>query len=151
MDIQFYHLLATTLERALPQLVQKALQADYRLQITCRDTSIMKMVDERLWDYDPDSFLPHGTEKEPEAHRQPILLSVSGENLNHANLLLITDGRPLPEEGQESGFARVLDVFNGHDESAVQAARQRWKDYKEAGHTMAYIRQMPDGSWQKQA
>lgn len=150
MDIQFYHLLATTLERALPQLLNKALQAEYRVQISCRDRSTVKMLDARLWDYDPASFLPHGVEEEDHAERQPILLGVSDENKNQAQLRVITDGRTL-EMDALNGYQRVLDVFNGNDETATVQARERWKHYKTTDHNLSYIRQMPDGSWKKQA
>ena len=45
-------------------------------------------------------------------------------------------------------FDRVFDLFDGNDESAVIAARERWTEAKRAGHTLAYWQQTA-GGWEK--
>jgi DNA polymerase-3 subunit chi len=50
-----------------------------------------------------------------------------------------------------SKFDRVLDLFDGHDQEAVQAARVRWKARQDAGHDLAYWQQSPTGGWEKKA
>jgi len=47
----------------------------------------------------------------------------------------------------KDSFARCVDMFDGRDEAAVQAARQRWKDGKAAGHTTTYWQQGERGGW----
>jgi DNA polymerase-3 subunit chi len=44
----------------------------------------------------------------------------------------------------------VLDLFDGGDEVAVAAARERWRAAKAAGHDLAYWQQGPRG-WEKKA
>ena len=41
-------------------------------------------------------------------------------------------------------------LFDGRDEAAVQAARERWKGLKAEEHNVTYWRQDDEGRWAKQ-
>lgn len=144
--IQFYHLLTTPLERALPKLMEKAYSAGMRA-VVWGEAEQVKRLDGALWTYDPGSFLPHGTSADPQPERQPVYLTEKEENPNHATLLVVTDGRSVQGEG--AAFERVFDIFDGSDEEAVTAARARWKSYKDKGYALTYIKQKDDGGWEK--
>jgi DNA polymerase-3 subunit chi len=47
-------------------------------------------------------------------------------------------------------FERCFELFDGNDDAAVQAARERWKNYKEAGHITTYWQQGERG-WEQKA
>ena len=147
-EVQFYHLLATPLERALPKLMEKALESGFRILILAESEEKTESLNRLLWTYNPNSFLPHGSGKDAHAERQPIYLTYKPENPNKADLLVVTDGSELDEL---SDFKRVLDIFDGADGDAVSAARKRWKAYKDAGHQLTYIKQTPKGGWQQMA
>lgn len=147
-DIRFYHLTATPLERALPQLLEKALGAGFRAVVKVADETGADALNTQLWTYNPNSFLPHGSPKDGNAAEQPVYLSATEENPNGAKLLAVTDGStPSAPESYE----RVLDLFDGSDENAVQAARTRWKTYKDAGHALQYWQQTETGGWTQKA
>ena len=143
--IQFYHLTATPLGRALPKLMEKALAGGFRALVVTQPEHV-EQVDDLLWTYDPASFLPHGSEKAGRLEAQPILISAQAENRNGATLLVITDGR---SESTPDNWARILDIFDGKDAEAVAAARQRWTAYKEQGHELSYLKQTENGGWQQ--
>lgn len=142
--IQFYHLITTPLERALPKLMEKALGQNMRVVVRGTAPQV-KRLDEALWTYDPNSFLPHGTSADPLPQRQPIYLTASDENPNDATLLVMADGKRYEGEG---GFTRIFDIFDGADEDALNAARFRWKSYKDKGYPLTYIKQKDDGGWE---
>lgn len=146
--VQFYHLRSTSRERAVPKLMEKALASGSRVVVIAESDASLKALSAALWTNDPNSFLPHGTTREPHADQQPILLTLADENPNNADILCVLDGvspASLPD------YAKVLDVFDGGDEQAVLAARQRWTRYKEAGHTLQYVKQQPGGGWKMEA
>lgn len=146
--VQFYHLRSTSRERAVPKLMEKALGTGSRVVVMANSDAALKALSEALWVNDPDSFLPHGTAREPFADQQPIILTLADENPNNADILCVLDGvspESLPR------YAKVLDVFDGSDDIAVAAARQRWTRYKEAGHTLQYVQQQPGGGWKVEA
>lgn len=145
--IQFYHLLHTPLAQALPKLLEKAMQAGMRAVVVSDSESKLQHLSDRLWDAQPDSFLAHGMAPD-DAAQQPVWLSLSQENPNQANLLAITDGSAAQDV---SGWDKVLDLFDGHDEQALQAARARWKAYKDAGVKLQYIQQQEGGGWKVMA
>ena len=92
--------------------------------------------------------LPHGSAKDGNAARQPVFLSTTMEAPNEANVLCVASGKiaPAPEK-----FERILDVFDGGNAEAVAQARTRWKQYKDGGHNVTYMRQGEDGAWENAA
>lgn len=149
VEIQFYHLQSSPLEVALPKLLQKACERQMRSLIKTRDMAQAKQLSDKVWTHDPNSFLPHGLAGEKQAEVQPILIGNALDNANASTLLFVTDGTSL--EAIPEGVTRVIDMFHGADSEAVQAARARWKQYKDAGHTITYYQQTAQGGWQKKA
>ena len=147
-DIQFYHLLSTSLERALPKLLEKALAGEFRVLVRVESEARGEQLNTELWTYNPNNFLPHGTAKDGFAEEQPIYITAGQENPNNANLLVITDGSK-PESF--NGFTRMLDIFDGANDDSVTKARARWSQYKNEGHNLTYIKQTSAGGWEKMA
>ncbi|MGC1301181.1 MAG: DNA polymerase III subunit chi [Caulobacteraceae bacterium] len=147
-EVWFYHLERTGLDQALPELLEKTLGRGWRALVRSGDRNRIEHLDGWLWTYRPDSFLPHGRADEPQADRQPVLLSMTGENLNGAQALFLLDDA---EPGALDAYARCLILFDGRDEGAVAAARGRWREVKAAGHEVAYWKQSEEGAWRKQA
>ncbi len=146
-DIRFYQLLATPLEAALPKLLEKALERGMRAAVAAGTADRSQALDAALWTYAADSFLPHGRAPESAAD-QPIWIAPGIENPNGAVLLVILDGQ-IPARFED--WERVCDMFDGSDETALEAARARWKTLKAAGHALSYWRQTPAGGWEKAA
>ncbi len=146
--IQFYHLLTTPLERALPKLLEKAVAGGFKTLLVADSEEYIDHLNEVLWTYDPSSFLPHGSTKEPNPQAQPILLSSSLEPLNEAKLLVVVNGA-VPDPS--APFERIIDIFDGNNQQALESARTRWSTYKKGGHDMAYLRQTQSGGWEKAA
>lgn len=142
--VQFYHLTATPLERALPKLLEKATAAGMRSLVVANNDERMEQLNQLLWTYDQGSFLPHGSTRDGHAEQQPILLSTDAAPANGARLLVVTDGRMA-----EGEFERVLDMFDGNDPEAIASARSRWTLYKNNGHEISYMRQTETGGWER--
>ena len=104
-------------------------------------------IDEHLWTWREESFLAHGRADEPNAERQPILLTQSMENPNGAQALFIVDGSDL---GATETYQRCFIIFDGRDDTALTGARERWKGLKGQGANLAYWKQTDEG-WQKAA
>ena len=145
-DIGFYHLTRTPLERALPKILEKVLASGARAVVRAGSGERVAFLDGALWTYRPDSFLPHGSARDGEAAQQPIWLTTAEENPNGATILVLTDGT---EAGDLDSFERCVDMFDGNDVDAVDAARARWTAYKDAGHALAYWQQNEKGGWEQ--
>lgn len=145
-EINFYHLTFSPLERALPKLLERTLEGGKRALVLAASEARVDALNSQLWTYEERGWLPHGSAKDGHAEQQPIWLTDNIENPNGASFLFLTDGSEHPEV---AAFERVFELFDGRDDAAVQAARDRWKRYREAGHTLAYWRQDDDGRWEK--
>lgn len=145
-QISFYHLTSTPMQRALPKLLEKVVGGGHRALVLTTSEEEAEQLNQLLWTYDQDSFLPHGSLKDGRAEDQPILLSAETTPLNNANMLLVTNGQTVE---QPEHFERVLDIFDGNNAEAVAAARTRWTTYKNAGHTLTYQQQTATGGWEQ--
>lgn len=147
-QIGFYHLLRLPLEQALPRLLDKALAAGHRVVVLAGSAERVEYLNGLLWTYDPESWLPHGSARDGDAASHPIWLTDRDENPNGADVLVMCDGAA---SDRVADFTRCLDLFDGNDTHAVQAARERWKRWKAEGHQLVYYQQSPSGGWEEKA
>ncbi len=145
-EIGFYHLTRSTLEEALPRLLEKILASGQRAVLRCPDKARVDSLDRALWTYGQDSFLPHGSRADGHAEAQPIFLTESEDRPNAAAVLVLVEGAPV---GDLSAYARCLDMFDGNDAAAVEAARERWRRARAEGHRLVYWQQNERGGWVK--
>jgi DNA polymerase-3 subunit chi len=146
-EVWFYHLEQTALDQALPELLEKTLARGWRALVRSPVSGRLQHLDDWLWRYRDDSFLAHGLADGTDPARQPVLLSPTPDNPNGAEALFLLDDA---EPGDLSAYARCLILFEGRDEAAVAAARQRWREIKAAGHAASYWRQSEQGAWRKE-
>ena len=145
-QVGFYHLHHLPLEQALPRLLEKALAAGFRAVVMAGSAERVAFLDDLLWTYTDESWLPHGSARDGEPDLQPVWLTDAEENPNGATLLVLCDGaRPAGLEG----YVRCLDLFDGNDAEALAAARDRWRRCKADGHELVYYQQTPSGGWQE--
>ncbi|MGG7517069.1 DNA polymerase III subunit chi [Allorhizobium undicola] len=147
-QILFYHLTETRLEDALPALLEKSLERGWRVAVEMRDPARRDRLDQHLWTYRDESFLPHGTDIASYPERQPVLLTLRADNDNQANVRFYVDG------AKPSGaldYERVVFVFDGHDQEELDLARAEWKRLKAEGNDLTYWQQSPQGRWEKKA
>ena len=138
MQVDFYHLARSPIERVLPAICEKVLQGDGRLLVVA-DESQLARLDEQLWTYAPDSFLPHGRDN-PE--NQPVLLAAEPEPKNGAANIAITDGKWRDEA---LGFERAFYFF---DTGALDEAREAWRALSgKDGVERRYWKQDEQGRW----
>lgn len=142
--IQFYHLLSTSRERAVPKLMEKALSSGAKVVMFASADAPLKTMSDALWTVDPASFLPHGSRRDGYVSEQPIYLTSTEENPNDAEILCILDGS---SPASITHYSKVLDVFDGSREDEVASARARWASYKSQGFALQYVKQQPGGGW----
>ena len=146
-EIAFYHLQKSSLDSVLPRLLARTLDQGKRALVLAGSDTRVENLTAMLWTFDPASWLPHGSAKDGRPADQPIWLAVQPDNLNRADFLFLTDGT----EADPGSYERCFDLFDGNDDSAVAAARERWKKLREGGHTLTYWQQNERGAWEKKA
>ena len=109
-------------------LVAKAFAAEQACLILSTDLAQAEELDDLLWSFDPESFIPHQLAGQGEDDSEvPVLIVPPG---------VVTPPRPLlmnlREEPVEGEFERVLEIVPA-DESARSGSRERWQTYRERG------------------
>ncbi|HEX9963974.1 MAG TPA: DNA polymerase III subunit chi [Allosphingosinicella sp.] len=138
MIVDFYHLTASPLERVLPSIAEEVVAGGERLLVVA-EGGVLARLDELLWSYAKDSFLPHGREK-PES--QPVFLSSEPEAANGATNIALADGRWRDEA---LGFKRTFYFF---DDEGREGARGAWRALKGRSEVEArYWKQDERGKW----
>ncbi|MGL4727159.1 MAG: DNA polymerase III subunit chi [Bosea sp. (in: a-proteobacteria)] len=145
----FYHLQRQPLERVLPVLLERTLARGWKAVVQAGGEERLAALDDHLWTFSEESFLPHVTDKEADAALNPIVLTLSDENPNGAQVRFCVDGVGLPQE--TTGYERLMLIFDGNDDEALASARSEWKRAKDAGLSASYWQQDEQGKWDKKA
>jgi DNA polymerase III subunit chi len=148
-EVLFYHLQRQALEAVLPTLLEKSLERGWRALVRATTDERLAALDDHLWTYSDESFLPHATDREPDPAEQPVVLTLGDRNPNGAAVLFLVEGAPVPEDA--SAYERLVLMFDGNDTDALATAREEWRRVKAAGYEATYWQQDERGRWQKKA
>lgn len=147
-EVRFYHLTKQNLDQALPLFLTKAYASQKNIVVQLGDKKEVERMNTHLWNYRGDSFLPHGCHKEGNAENQPIWLTRQQENPNNAKIIVLTQGTHVDSL---NGYDLCCIMLDGRSDDQVQAARVKWKAYKEQGLNITYWMQSETGSWEQKA
>jgi len=148
-EVLFYHLQRQPLEAALPALIEKSVGRGWRVAVQAATEERLAALDDRLWTYAEDSFLPHCTDREPDAADQPVVLTLGEANPNGAVIRFLVEGAAVPSDA--TAYERLVVMFDGNDEDALVRARDQWRMLKAAGCQATYWQQDARGRWEKKA
>jgi len=146
-EMLFYHLERQPVAQALVALLERSLERNWRVVVQTVSDERLEALDSHLWTYRDDSFLPHGTFREPHAAEQPVLLTTDEANPNGATVRFLIDGAPVPPDAES--YQRIVLMFDGNDPDAVDDARQRWREAKARGLDCTYWQADDSGRWAK--
>lgn len=146
MQVDFYHLANSPVGEVLPRIAERVLAGDARLLVVSGDDALLAKLDRQLWDYTPESFLPHGREGAGDDTRQPILLSASIVAANGARNVALADG---VWRDAALHFDRAFYLF---DDARLGDARGGWRALGgKADVERRFWKQDDAGKWKQQA
>jgi len=137
------------LASALPLVLEKALERGWRTVVQTVDDLRLKALDDLLWTYKPEAFLPHATARDANAAAQPVLLTTDVSNANGAVLRIYVEGAEIELSPPAKGYERVILMFDGSNEAELDAARRQWSRLKGQGFSLAYWQQSEAGRWER--
>ncbi len=151
-EVFFYHLEKQSLDDVLPGLIERTLARGWRALIRAESAERAQALDNLLWTWSEESFLPHAQLGDGVPANQPVLIAVEEGNPNRADVLFLVGGTvPQSWQGEPADFARLVVLFDGRDESALSGARAAWSAARQCGHDTTYWQQSAGGRWEKQA
>ena len=110
------------------ELAKRGFAANLPILVLARDAAQAEALDDLMWSFDPDEYLPHQIAELDEGDDDtPILISTPDMDIPARTLLInLRDAAP------NGNFERVLEVVPA-DESARGPLRERWKHYQSLG------------------
>ncbi|HEX4158120.1 MAG TPA: DNA polymerase III subunit chi [Rhizomicrobium sp.] len=151
-EVLFYHLERQSLDEVLPGLVERTLARGWRALIRADSAERAQAIDNLLWTWSEESFLPHAQAGDGDPAKQPVLIAVEDVNPGRADVLFLVGGMaPRSWDGEATEFKRIVVLFDGRDASALSGARTAWSAARQSGHDATYWRQSAGGRWEKQA
>ena len=114
--------------RLVCELVKKAFAADQPTLILARDRSQAEALDDLLWAFEADAYIPHQIAGEDEDEDNTPVLIASPDTDSPIRPLIIN----LRDEAFAGACERVLEVVPA-DPAARDPLRRRWKDYQARG------------------
>lgn len=109
------------------ELARKAHDANLWTLVLARDAEQAQQLDELLWEFDEDAYIPHQIAGDEEDELAPVLIA-SPDTDTPLRPLVIN----LRDEPVAGSFDRVLEVVPA-DDSARGPLRERWKQYQARG------------------
>ena len=110
------------------ELARKACDANLPTLVLARDATQAEQLDDLLWSFEPDAFIPHQIAGREDDEEEAIVLIATPDTDTPLRPLVI-NLRDAPVDGV---FDRVLEVVPA-DDSARGPLRERWTQYKARG------------------
>ena len=148
-ELLFFHLQSRPLEQVLPTILDRAVSRGQKVVVEVSSQERLSALDDHLWTYSDESFLPHVTAMEADAAENPVVLTTQPHNPNAAQVRICAEGVRIPDV--MDGYDRVVLIFDGDDPDALTAAREDWKKAKALNLAASYWQQDDTGRWEKKA
>jgi DNA polymerase-3 subunit chi len=145
-EIFFYHLTQTRLEVALPKILERALSADWSIELRTGVEANLDAISDAIWKGPDESFLPHCFQGNDNLQENPIVISKS-PLLEIRDCLVVVE-RAEVTKNEVGKFKRVCLLFDSKNEVELTSARECWKSLSGAGLKTVYWAE-DRGQWKK--
>jgi DNA polymerase-3 subunit chi len=152
-EIAFYHLTRFTAAETLPALLERSRARGWRAIVQATSDASLAKLDQDLWSYRPESFLPHGAKADGAPETQPVYLTCENDNPNDADVRFFIEGARLAPAlaGPGAPRQRAALLFDGRDDAELADARAQWKELRDLGYSLVYHQQSESGGWEEKA
>lgn len=114
------------------RLVDKAMRRGNRVFINVVDLATARILDELLWSFRPESFIPHAIINTEDAAEVPVVISPGQDQAGHHDLLINLTA-DLPEFF--SRFQRMAEVVV-QNAAVLEATRRHYTFFRSRGYPL---------------
>ena len=145
-QIIFYSTAPLQVEKTLFALLEKSLEKGNKSLLLFKDKEKCLSVNEQLWTYKQNSFLPHISEDDQiyDNIDVPVYLSTKNENPFKAELLFSIDGF-LPDNIDH--FERVIIIIDVNDELLNEKYKNYYLDINKNFEDIVFYKSDDNGKW----
>lgn len=145
-QIIFYSTAPLQVEKTLFALLEKSLEKGNKSLLLFKDKEKCLSINEQLWTYKQNSFLPHISEDDQiyDNIDVPVYLSTKNENPFKAELLFSIDGF-LPDNIDH--FERVIIIIDVNDEILNEKYKNYYLDINKNFEDIVFYKSDDNGKW----
>ena len=145
-QIIFYSTAPLQVEKTLFALLEKSLEKGNKSLLLFKDKEKCLSINEQLWTYKQNSFLPHISEDDQiyDNIDVPVYLSTKNENPFKAELLFSIDGF-LPDNIDH--FERVIIIIDVNDELLNEIYKNYYLDINKNFEDIVFSKSDDNGKW----
>ncbi len=145
-QIIFYSTSPLQVEKTLFALLEKSLEKGNKSLLLFKDKEKCLSINEQLWTYKQNSFLPHISEDDQiyDNIDVPVYLSTKNENPFKAELLFSIDGF-LPDNIDH--FERVIIIIDVNDELLNEKYKNYYLDINKNFEDIVFYKSDDNGKW----
>jgi DNA polymerase-3 subunit chi len=147
MEVVFYALYSTPVDKALPALLQKIYDSSFKVHIHCEDDHQMQTLDDSIWTFTPLAFLPHAsvlTSTQFPA-QNPIWLATDIKFINNPEVLIST----MPTFFENLENIKKIIFFYDLNLDTKKQFEDLQKKYKDKNFSLTLWMQNTKGGWDK--
>ena len=135
-EVIFVEVTASRMEMRACEIAEHTYAQGDRLQIVAIDEEQAARLDDLLWTYKPDNFVPHGLWRGPDSDSdQPVMITARKERVPGMASLLTMDYSPVEMVQQ---FSKVIHVVVVDNQERLEASRRYWTLLKDAGFSLRH-------------
>ena len=142
--VVFYDMPASARLPWIAQLAERAWQRGKRMLIHCGSEADVQELDEALWCFKEEAFVPHevvAVNQAPRDREARIVITAAEHNPLAATILL-ADAPPTQAFAER--FETVLEVVDHRNASRLQASRDRYRMWRKLGADVSYKKCGPE-------
>ena len=109
-------------------LTEKLYKARNTILVYCKDYENVKIIDDFLWTYQDDGFIPHSIETKERSSIYPILITTNIHEDYEHNVLLALSGVLIKEKDWKK-FSKAYYFFDDQENKEKENAREMWKSF----------------------
>lgn len=118
------------------RLVRKACSANMKVVVHLEDAQQQRALDEALWTFSEQDFLPHVSASDALATQTPVILTHDASDPLPHHQVMINLSQRTPEHFAR--FERLFEVLST-DEQDLAAGRERYKQYQQRGYPLTHF------------
>ena len=124
----FYNCSQRDIVSDISWLIEKLYIKDNRILVFCADQETVEIIDDYLWTFKDDGFIPHTIKKSNNDLVYPIFITTRISEEHNHNVLLVLNGALIREQ-QWKKFSKVYYFFDNQDKKENENARYMWKRF----------------------
>jgi|TARA_B100001750_G_C15468416_1_gene578393 DNA polymerase-3 subunit chi len=144
VECNFYDIGFGNLEKFLAQLSEKILALQKRAVIVLKDEDQVNHLNQQLWTFSTNAFIPHGSKINGDSKNQPIWLTHVLENPNNSSYLVSAN---IPIAQGIKNFEKYFFIFSKEDKLMLKNAKLQKEKCLIEKIKYSFYHQSEGGKW----